>query len=216
MPNHRVVLLDWDNTLHDSAGTNYGALARVLEEYGVAVSPDAYRRAYTVDYRRLYAELGLAADHVEEASRRWRRLVAQAAPRLLPGALEALDRLRADGSRLALVTSAPRPIVERQLAALHLEHAFAATVFGERQPPRPDPAPLDAALRDLGAAPEEAAYCSDTAADMRMARAAAVHAVGISSFVFDAPALCAAGADETAPSVLGWVNGEAVPCGAAP
>lgn len=213
MPIPRVVLLDWDNTLHDSAGTNFAALERVLGAYGVRVSEDAYRRAYTVDYRRLYAELGLAAVHVDEASARWRRLVAEAEPRLLPGAGEALARLRDGGARLALVTSAPQSLVEGQLRRLELEGAFAAVVFGEGQPPRPDPAPLRAALRALGAAAREAAYCSDTPADMRMGGAGGVHPVGIASFAFDVAALCAAGASETADSVLAWVSGGAVACG---
>ena len=78
MPNPRFVLLDWDNTLHDSAGTNFAALERVLNDYGLHVSPEAYRRAYTVDYRRLYRELGLA----EESDRRGEHPVAAARRRL--------------------------------------------------------------------------------------------------------------------------------------
>jgi HAD superfamily hydrolase (TIGR01509 family) len=216
MPIPQIVLLDWDNTLHDSAGANFAALERVLGEYGVPVSEEAYRRAYTVDYRRLYAELGLAEEHVDEASRRWRRLVAEVEPHLLPGAGDAVARLRSSGVRLALVTSGPRTIVEGQLRALDLDGAFAATVFGEGQPARPDPAPLLDALRALDAAPGDAAYCSDTAADMRMGHACGVRAVGIASFAFDGPALCAAGARETADSLLAWVRGRASTCRSAP
>jgi HAD superfamily hydrolase (TIGR01509 family) len=212
MPTPRFVLFDWDNTLHDSAGTNFAALARVLSGYGLHVSPESYRRAYTVDYRRLYRDLGLAEERIEEASGRWRSLVAGAQPRLLPGAASALDILVEEGARLALVTSAPRAIVEPQLRALGLTGLFAVAIFGEAQPPRPDPAPLLAALRELGARPGDATYCSDTSADMRMGRAAGVHAIGISSFAFGPAMLCAGGAEATAPSVAAWVDGRGIAC----
>ena len=89
---------------------------------------------------------------------------------------------------------------------------FAAVLFGDAQPPRPDPAPLLEALRQLGARPREATFCSDTSADMRMARAAGVHPIGISSFAFGPTMLCVAGAEATAPSVAAWVDGLATAC----
>lgn len=206
------VLLDWDNTLHDSAGMNFAALEMVLGDYGLHVSPETYRRAYTVDYRRLYRDLGLPDALVEEASDRWRRLVAGAMPQLLPGAGEALDRLTADGWTLALITSAPRAVAERQILRLGLLDRFVATCYGDDQPPRPDPRPVLDLLHSLGAVPTDAWLCSDTVVDMQMAVAASVRAVGIASFAFDAGALCGAGAAETAPSLAEWAAGRATRC----
>jgi HAD superfamily hydrolase (TIGR01509 family) len=202
----RVVLLDWDNTLHDSAAVNFEALRRVLAAHGVQVTDHDYRRAYTTDYRELYRRLGLPDDRIPAASARWRRLVADAAPRLLPGAGDALARLADAGRRLGLVTTGPRALVERQLTRLGIEGRFSAAVYGDGGPPRPDPLPLHQALTQLEATPREAALCSDTAADMRMARAIGVRAVGIATFAFGPDALRAAGANETAPSVADWVT----------
>ena len=212
MPFGPFVVLDWDNTLHDSAGTNFAALERVLAGYAVRVTPQDYRRAYSVDWRRLYTELGLAAEHLDEASAQWRRLVAQEQPRLLPGAAAALNRLRAAGTTLALITTAPRVVAERQVQGTGLGRIFAAIRYGDGQPPRPDPAPLLELLQEVGAQPSEAALCSDTTADMRMAVGAGVRAVGIVSFVFDGSALCAAGAEETASSVAEWASGDGDAC----
>jgi phosphoglycolate phosphatase len=200
------VLLDWDNTLHDAAGTNFAALREVLASFGLPVTWEAYRRVYTVDYRNLYRQLGLADALVDEASARWRARVSRAPVRLLPGAGGGLERLAAGGYRLGLITSAPRALAERQVDGAGLRGMFAALVFGDRQPPRPDPAPLLEALATLQAAPAEAAFCSDTTADMAMARAAGVRAVGIASFAFGADELLAAGADETAPSFAEWAS----------
>lgn len=206
-----LVLLDWDHTLHDSERTNFAALHEVLAAYGLRVTRQAYRRAYTVDYRELYHRLGLADSLVDEASQAWRARVGREQPRLLPGAAGALGRLAAAGYRLGLVTSAPRAIAHRQLEQLGLLALFAAQVYGDGQPPRPDPAPLREALAILGALPAEAAFCSDTTADMAMARAAGVLAVGIASFAYDADALLAAGAHETAPSFAAWAARQPVP-----
>jgi phosphoglycolate phosphatase len=202
----RVVLLDWDNTLHDSAAVNFDALRRVLAADGLHVTDDDYRRAYTTDYRELYRRLGLPDNRIRAASDLWRRLVADVPPRLLPGAADALERLTDAGRRLGLVTTGPRALVERQLTRLGIERRFSAVVYGDGGPPRPDPLPLHRALTQLEAAPRDAALCSDTAADMRMARAIGVRAIGIASFAFGADALRAAGADETAPSVADWVT----------
>jgi len=207
------VLLDWDNTLHDSATTHFAALRRVLAEEGIPVVRSAYRLAYTTDYRTLYRRLGLPEERIDAASRRWRALLADERPRLLRGVGSALEALARAGVPLALVTSGPRETVLPQLTALGLADRFAAVVYGEGQPARPDPAPLREALARLRsleptrpAAPGTFAYCSDTTDDMRMGRAAGVHAVGIASFAHDHVALRDAGADETAPSVADWVG----------
>jgi HAD superfamily hydrolase (TIGR01509 family) len=205
------VLLDWDNTLHDSARANLAALRDVLAEYDLRVSREDYLRAYTTDHRELYRRLGLADALIDDASRRWRALVARARPRLLPGVDDALERLASAGYRLGLLTSSPRAVAEAQVRALGLAARFSVAVFGDDQPPRPDPAPLVQALDLLGADPLEAALCSDTTADMAMAGSVGAWAVGIASFAFDAAALTAAGADETAPSFAAWAFRQPVP-----
>ena len=205
-----AVILDWDNTLHDSATTHLSALRRVLADEGLHVDEAGYRLAYTTDYRTLYRRLGLAPERIDDASRRWRALLARERPRLLAGAGEALLRLAVADVPLALVTSGARETVLPQLTRLGLGDRFAVCVYGEGQPARPDPAPLRRALRGLGSAggdPSAVAYCSDSADDMRMAVAAGVHPVGITSFAHDAAALRGAGAAETAPSVEQWVHG---------
>lgn len=201
-------MLDWDNTLHDSAATHFAALRQVLDDEGLTVDEATYRRAYTTDYRTLYRRLGLAEERIDEASRRWRALLADERPRLLPGAGEALMRLSVADVPLALVTSGARDTVLVQLSRLGVADRFAVCVYGDAQPPRPDPAPLRQALAGLGPAgsrPSAVAYCSDTADDMRMGAIAGVHAVGITSFAHDAETLRAAGAMETAPSVEAWL-----------
>lgn len=204
-----AVILDWDNTLHDSAASHLEALQQVLAGEGLSVDEARYRLAYTTDYRALYRRLGLAPGRIDAASRRWRALLADAKPRLLPRVGEALMRLSVANVPLALVTSGARETVLSQLIRLGVADRFVTCVYGDGQPGRPDPAPLRGALAGLGDAgrePSSVAYCSDTIDDMRMGVAAGVHAVGIASFAHDERSLREAGAAETAPSVDAWLD----------
>ncbi len=201
-----TLLIDWDNTLHDAAGTFFRALRDVLRQRNLEVDEPAYRAAYDPDYRVLYARLGLPADEVAQASAEWRALVREAEPRLLPGAREALARLHASGMPAAIVTGAPRAQVERQLAALDLAWPPVAVAAGEAAAPRPDPAPLLLARVRLARVTEPVLYAGDTPADMRMARAAGVRGIGIAAFATDEARLRDAGASETAPSFGDWLS----------
>ena len=199
-----TVLVDWDNTLHDAAGTFFRALRVVMRDRGVEVDRAAYRDAYDPDYRVLYRRLGLDARDVEAASGAWRALVRASRPRLLAGAREALERIRGAGVPLAVVTGAPRAQVERQLATLGLAWLTAVVSGGEAAAARPDPAPLYLARERLAATPPPFVYVGDTTPDMAMAAAAGMRGVGIAGFAADEMQLRAAGADETAPSFAAW------------
>jgi beta-phosphoglucomutase-like phosphatase (HAD superfamily) len=90
-----------------------------------------------------------------------------------------------------------------------IDGLFGVVVYGDDGPAqKPDPAPLRAALAALGRAERAASsvYVGDTPDDMRMAVAAGVGAVGIESVLGDAAELRAAGAIETAPTAVEWVE----------
>lgn len=202
-----VILLDWDNTLHDAAGGFFDALRTVLARRGIDIDAAMYRAAYDPDYRTLYARLGLPADDIGAASAEWRDLAAAHEPQLLPGAREGLEALRDAGLALSLVTASGRDLVERQLVGVGLPWLRVVVAGGEATAPRPDPAPINLALDRLGGAHAAGAtYAGDTPADVLMGRAAGVWSVGIAGFASDEDALAAAGADETAPSFAAWAE----------
>jgi pyrophosphatase PpaX len=91
-----------------------------------------------------------------------------------------LEELRARGHRLGIVTAKRRATVDLAFAQLPLAHLFETVVGGdETERHKPDPEPLLLALERLGAEPAQAAYVGDSPYDMRAARAAGVHAVGV-------------------------------------
>ena len=207
-----AVLFDWDGTLLDSLPSLYQANVAVMAAFGLPFDEGYYRRGYAADWRRMYQNLGITEDRLEEANRVWHAAFDgghEAA--LFPGARAALDRLAETGCPLGLVTAGHRSIVEPQLERHGLRGTFAVVVYGDDLPVhKPDPAPLRQALADLGLRdrPGRAAYLGDTRDDVGMARAAGTRAVGVASLLGDPDDLRAAGAELVVPSVAAWVADE--------
>src|SRR5439155_9866882 len=126
-----------------------------------------------------------------------------------PGVVHALERLRAAGATLGIVTAGVREVVVPQLDRTGLGRLLPIRVFGDDLAVhKPDPEPLRRALRLAGAGhrAETSAYVGDAPTDMRMAVAVGARAIGIESVLGDPDELRAAGAVEVAPSVAEWVD----------
>lgn len=96
------------------------------------------------------------------------------ATRAVPGVVEALDTLAAQGLALGVCTNKPEQATLAILRALDLEHRFAAVVGGDSVPGarKPDPATVIAVLDRLGVRPDEAVMVGDSGNDVAAARAA--------------------------------------------
>jgi HAD superfamily hydrolase (TIGR01549 family) len=205
-----AIVFDWDGTLADTLPQMYAATEEVVVGLGLPITWEDYCRLWTPDWRTLYRAFGLPEDLIEEAGRRWWAVYrGRDEAELLPGAAAALERLHQAGFRLALVTAGHRDNVGGQIRRHGLDELLPVRVHGDDLPEaKPHPAPLLRAVRELGLGPTAAgtAYVGDAFDDMRMARSAGAHAVGIDSVLGDDLALRAAGAHETAPSVAAWVD----------
>jgi putative hydrolase of the HAD superfamily len=192
----KAVLFDAGNTLlfldHDRMAAAVGAAIGVpLDPTRLAgAAGDAARaaeRARGVDHDRarvylehLFTGAGVPAARMEEVRGCLQRLHRENHLwcRLAPGTREALDRLRAAGLRLGVVSNSDGR-VEEALVAAGLRDCFdvvldSALVGVEK----PDPAIFRAALAALGVAPAEALYVGDLYdVDVAGARAAGMEAV---------------------------------------
>jgi phosphoglycolate phosphatase len=206
----KTVIFDWDGTLADSHSSLYEANAAVMRALGLPFSRSLYREHYAPDWRLMYDRLGVPPERVDEANRIWHSAFQGTETSvLLPGALDAVNALADAGIATALVTAGPRAVVEPQMRRLGVLDRVRVRVFGDEQPEqKPDPAPLLRALRELGAAgiAEETAYLGDAPDDMRMAVAAGVHAIGVTSALSDEMLLRDAGAEMVVPSIAAWVG----------
>lgn len=97
-----------------------------------------------------------------------------------PGVVSTLEHLRQIGLRLAIVTNKPYAATAEILDALGLRIFFDAVIGGDTFPERkPHPAPILAALKHLGTAPEAALMVGDNYHDVQAARAAGVRAFAV-------------------------------------
>jgi phosphoglycolate phosphatase len=205
----KAVLFDWDGTLIDTTEHVYEANVEVMKSFGLPpLTRERYGAAFSPNWRRMYAALGVPEHLVEGAASVWHGAYKGHSAELLPGAYPALERLVAAGIPLGIVTAGDRKVVSGQLRRTGVADLIGSAVYGDDAvEQKPDPAPLRRGLAALGHAttPAETAYLGDTLDDVRMARAAGVHAVGIHSPFFNPDDFYEADAHEHAPSVADWV-----------
>jgi len=97
------------------------------------------------------------------------------------GVQPVLERLRAEGRRLGVVTAKRRATVDLAFGVLPLERYFDAVVTSEQtEHHKPHPEPVLTALDRLGTKPEEAAFVGDSPFDMGAGKAAGVFTVAVS------------------------------------
>jgi HAD superfamily hydrolase (TIGR01509 family) len=175
----RTVLFDWDGTLIDSARADTRAYLAMFAALGISWTTRELERHYHPDWYRVYQAARIHRSRWKEADRLWRTAYALEKPMLLTGVRDVLRELR-KRFVLGIVTSGDGGRVRPQLRSLRIESYFSVCVCSEDAPRRkPHPAPLQLALRALGAKPDEAIYVGDSPQDMEMARRARVRAIGV-------------------------------------
>jgi HAD superfamily hydrolase (TIGR01509 family) len=195
-----ALLVDLDGTLADSHPVLWATFEGFLRARGITATQAAFDSLDGARLTEIVVTLrerhGLA-EPVERLVRDY-QLGLENAYRMIeaaPGAYELVGAARAAGTRLVLVTSAPRALAAAFLAGAGLADAFAGIVSGEDGPVKPDPAPYRAALRLAGAEPGRALVVEDAPAGVRAAGAAGLAVVGVAASAERADALRAAGAE---------------------
>jgi phosphoglycolate phosphatase len=115
---------------------------------------------------------------------------------LFPGAEALIARLAARSDVvLGIATGKSRRGVAHILATHGWTDVFATVQTADDAPSKPDPTMLRQALKDTGIQADAAVMIGDTSFDMGMAKAAGLHAVGVSWGYHPVAALREAGAD---------------------
>jgi phosphoglycolate phosphatase len=101
--------------------------------------------------------------------------------RLYPGVKEALDRLAANGERMAVLTNKPvkfsKALVEGLGVGKHFFQVYGGNSFEQK---KPDPIGIETLLSESGAARKQTIMVGDSGVDVRTARNAGVKACGVS------------------------------------
>jgi pyrophosphatase PpaX len=179
---YEAVLFDFDGTIVDSGAIIMASFRHAAREVLERDIPDAWITARMGGASLQEQMAAIAPDRVEELVRSYRRHNEPLHDELqcCPGMLDVLDRLHAEGRRLGIVTAKRRATVELAFARLPLRHYF-ETIVGadDTERHKPDPEPILLALERLGVCPAEAVYVGDSPFDVGAARAAGVHAIGV-------------------------------------
>lgn len=175
----RAVLFDWDGTLVDSYASDSRAYLTMFRALGIPWTVEDLNRHYSPNWHHVYEMARIPRSKWEEANRLWLQAYEGEKQELLPGAGPVVESLRSR-FQLAIVTSGSGDRVRRQLGEFQLASSFPVCVCSEDAPrSKPDPAPLELALRRLGVRPGESVYVGDTAEDVEMARGAGVRVIGV-------------------------------------
>jgi pyrophosphatase PpaX len=182
MPHFPVVLFDLDGTVIDSGGIILASMRHATREVlGREYADEELMRA--VGGPGLEAQMeAFDPARVDELVTVYRAHNEPLHEELLccAGMEDALERLYAEGRRLAVVTAKRRSTVELAFAHVPLGHLFEVIVGGdETERHKPDPEPLLLAAERLGASPGEAVYIGDSPFDVRAAKAAGMASVAV-------------------------------------
>jgi len=176
----RALLFDLDGTLIDTEPDIALALNRTLRWLGRPEAESAQVRGWIGDGARALLDKALDASSTEA---QWARFSFEydaccgEASRPYHGVAPMLERLRAAGVKLAMVTNKEARFVHRLLTRHDLGAYFDVLVAGDTLPLRkPHPDGVFHALAALDVAPAAAALIGDSVIDIRTARAAGVQA----------------------------------------
>lgn len=186
-----VIGFDLDMTLVDSAAGIIASVQHVCASYGVVVEADEIAATIGLPLDRVFPTW-LPDEPYEVLLGGYREHYAEHGVPLsiaMPGAVEVVDRLRAEGARILVVTAKHGPIAQRvlEVAGLHAD-VVVGEAFAEQKAQ---------VLLDHGAR----TYVGDHPGDMRAARLASARAIGVATGPTSAEALWAEGADIVLPDL---------------
>lgn len=181
----QAVLFDLDGTLVDTAPDLAGALNRMLARRGLAAVPLSLLRPVASSGARgmLGIGFGIGPGHADYESLRQEffdeyesELLGESA--LFDGVEALLDALESRGLPWGIVTNKIARFTQPLVGLLGLDARAGCVVSGDTTPhPKPHPAPLIEAARQLSAPPARCIYVGDDERDIQAARSAGMGAI---------------------------------------
>ncbi|WP_294642201.1 HAD-IA family hydrolase [uncultured Aureimonas sp.] len=195
-----ALLFDLDGTLAHTDPLHLVAMRALLEDEGLAIDEATFVTRVSGQPndavgRYLFPDRSAEEhrDFIDRKEARFRDMAGDLAP--LAGVVAFIDRARADGLRIALVTNAPRKNVAFMLETLGIADRFEIRIYGdELERGKPDPLPYRLALEAFGLTPHQAIAFEDSLPGLAAAKGAGLVCVGIATSR-SVEELTAAGAD---------------------
>jgi phosphoglycolate phosphatase len=184
----RTVIFDLDGTLADTSGDLIAAANHCFDRMAFDTRLDPATDAGTaLRGGKAMLTLGLerAGQYSAERVEKWYPELLKAYGDALdvhtflyPGAMEAVDALKADGMRVGICTNKPEGLAQLLLMRLGIRDVFGSLIGADTLPTRkPDAAPYIASVERAGGAVGQSILIGDTITDRNTAKAAGVPCV---------------------------------------
>ncbi len=197
-----ALIFDLDGTLIDSVYAHVFAWQRAFAEVGLPIDGWRIHRRIGMSgglfSRAAAREIGrpLSAEESEALQRRHGELYRELLPerRPLPGAVDLLSDLRAEGVAHGIATSGRRPEIDASLEALRIPPETVVVARGDVLRAKPEPDLFLACAERLGVGPGTCYVVGDAVWDLLAARRAGMLSVGLLSGGYGEDELTRAGA----------------------
>ncbi|MGF2037145.1 MAG: HAD family hydrolase [Nostoc sp. CmiVER01] len=182
-----AILFDLDGTIVNTDPIHYRAWREMLLNYSIEIDETFYKsrisgRLNPEIVKDILPQLSTAEGQkfADEKEALFRKLAPDLKP--LSGFSELLAWTETHQLKRALVTNAPRLNAEFMLEVLGIKEAFDSIVLADDCiAGKPDPAPYQVALGNLGITAEEAIALEDSPSGIRSAVSADIRTIGIAS-----------------------------------
>ena len=177
-----VVLFDLDGTIIDSGWMILASYRHATRSILGREIPDDVLMARVGAGNLIEQMADFDAAKAEELAHAYREFYAPLHSELeaFPGMIELLRRLDEEGRRLGVVSAKRGDVVQLAFDALGFGEVMDVVVGSDEAPRgKPHPDQILVALDRLGAEPDDTAYVGDAPFDIAAAKAAGVHAIGV-------------------------------------
>ena len=186
MENVRIMILDFDGTLGDTAGVIVKTMQATIKELGLPSRSDE-QCAAMIGLRLieippvLFPECELDGEYYASTYRRlFHDFNTDGAVELYPNVLETLVELKKRGIILTIASSRSKASLTEYVSALGLESVISFVLGADDvKDGKPAPEAVNRTLEKFGFLPEEALVVGDTTFDIQMGKAAGTRTCGV-------------------------------------
>ena len=186
MDKTKIIILDFDGTLADTAGVIIRTMQATIQELGLPARTDN-QCAAMIGLRLAEIPAALYPDHEIDGdlyAATYRRLFhifnTDGAVELYPNVLETLKELKGRGLTLTIASSRSNASLTDYMKSLDLTDTITYILGAEDvKEGKPAPEPVIRTLKEFGFSPEEAIVVGDTVFDIKMGQNAGTRTCGV-------------------------------------
>lgn len=183
---YKLLIFDWDGTIIDSAARIVSSMQCAARDLGLAELTDAQvRNIIGLGLPEAIRELipfvtDAEVDLMRQRYSHYYLGVDDTPTHLFPGVQHSLERMHANGIRMAVATGKSRRGLERIFAETGLAYIFETSRCADETTSKPDPHMLEEILAETGVKASEALMIGDTEFDLDMGRRAGMDVIAVS------------------------------------